>query len=63
MTVTGDFPATQGAPTAAASRRRLLDQDWQKLVRAGAILALGQVFIALSGMPSTSTGVCLSTRS
>ena len=51
MTVTGDFPATQGASGDAVRRRRLLDQDWQKLVRAGAILALGQVFIALSGMP------------
>ena len=51
MTVTEDFPATQGSSADAASRRRLLDQDWRKLVRAGAVLALGQAFIALSGMP------------
>ena len=51
MTVTGDIPAAQGASTAPAVRRRLLDQHWQKLVRAGSILAVGQVFIALSGMP------------
>ena len=53
MTVTGEFPTAQSALPAAAPRRRLLDQDWQKLVRAGAILAFGQVFIALSGMPVT----------
>ena len=51
MTVIGEFPATQGASADVASRRRLLAQDWQKLLRSGAILALGQVFIALSGMP------------
>ncbi len=35
----------------ATERRRVLDQDWQKMLKVGAILAFGQVFIALSGMP------------
>lgn len=51
MTVAGNISATQGAGPAPAHRRRLLDQDWPRLLRAGAVLALGQVFIALSGMP------------
>ena len=51
MTVTGEFTATPGTMPAPARRRRLMDQEWRKLVRLGAILALGQVFIALSGMP------------
>lgn len=53
MTAAGETPTIQGAGPAASPRRRLLDQDWRKLVRAGAILAVGQVFIALSGMPVT----------
>lgn len=52
MTATGDFPTAQDA-LALDPRRRSLDQDWRKLLRAGGILALGQVFIALSGMPVT----------
>ncbi len=51
MTVTGKISAIRGAGPAPAHRRRLLDQDWPRLLRAGAVLALGQVFIALSGMP------------
>ena len=38
-------------PALSLSRRRVLDQDWTKLLRAGALLAIGQVFVALSGMP------------
>ena len=51
MTAAGDFPASQDAAPAAAPRRRLLEQDWRKLLRASAILAIAQVFIGLSGMP------------
>ena len=53
MTQTAAFPTAAGTGQALAPRRRLLDQDWPKMMRAGAILAIGQVFIALSGMPVT----------
>lgn len=53
MTMTEDRPTAQDATPAIDLRRRLLDQDWKKLLRSGGILALGQVFIALSGMPVT----------
>ena len=53
MTQTAAFPTAAGTGQALAPRRRLLDQDWPKMMRASAILAIGQVFIALSGMPVT----------
>ena len=34
-----------------APPRSALDQDWQRLIRVGSILALAQVFLALSNMP------------
>ena len=51
MTVTGNIPATQGSGPAPTHRRRVLDQDWRKLLKVGAILMGSQAFVALSGMP------------
>lgn len=39
------------APATLAPARSVFDQDWRKLIKWGLIVALAQVFIALSNMP------------
>ena len=51
MTVADEFVTAGAVDPVAAQRRRVLEQDWQKLLRVGSILLVGQVFIALTGMP------------
>ncbi len=51
--LTAARPGSGKTRAAAPARRRLLDQDWRRLACAGAVLAVGQVFIALTGMPVT----------
>ncbi len=50
MTATEMRPGTAPEPELAPPRRAL-DQNWRRLVRMGAVAALVEVFIALSGMP------------
>ena len=52
MTAVADpMAASTGDTVPETVRRRVLDQNWRELLKVGAILMVGQVFIALSGMP------------
>ncbi len=53
MTAVADPMAASTGDTVPETvrRRRVLDQNWRELLKVGAILMVGQVFIALSGMP------------